>query len=117
MIPENPELYGVGAIVVALITAWTKMKPETEKLKNERDNSLRADLLSRIKTLEDNQFNERREHVENVNRIRNEYEAIITRMEEKYERAIAEYELKLKTVQAKLDMVMDALLASREKGH
>ena len=123
---ENGELVGVGGVVVALITAITRMKPATDKIKLEGDQSLRADLLKRIESLEDDQRQDREKHESTVNSmreshdnivrvIRTEYETIISGMREEHRRVCAEYESKLETFQAKVDRLLDMLMNKETK--
>ena len=122
--PENPELYGMGAIVIALITAWSKMRPALKEIESKDDNSLRTDLLNRIKELEGKEealrtlasANEkalREQHEKNTREIRAEYETVISKMAVRYDEMCKAYDGKLAAFQEKVDLLMDALLESK----
>jgi len=112
-VPENPELYGMGAIVVALITAWTKMRPAMKKIESEEDNSLRTDLLKRIDSLEIAERSERQRHADEIKAIRQECDAALLKMQLRHERVCTDYEAKIKGFEEKVDLLMDALLETR----
>jgi len=121
-LPENPELYGMGAIVVALVTAWTKMRPAMRKIEADEDVSLRADLMNMVKELKDKEreavksgqdalLAQQRQHEANLKEVRAEYEAIIQRMEAKYDQTVAAYEARLADFQYRVDLLVDNLMA------
>jgi len=103
----------MGAIFLALVTAWTKFKPTMKKLETEEDNSLRGDLLKRISTLEEAERSIRVLHAEEIKSIRAECDITIQKMTDRHERVCLDYESKLKTFQDKVDLLMDTLLESK----
>ena len=107
----TPETLGMGAVIIALITAWVKIRPAMKKIEVEENTSLRGDLFQRIKDLEETQKAERVSHQEALKEIKAEYEGAIKGMREQHDRIIADYEDKLLRLQVKIDELLKMLLA------
>lgn len=108
--PENPELFGMGAILVALITAWAKMRPAMKKIEADEDASLRNDLLKRIEKLEIDNRSDRDDHKVNLAAVRAEYDALLQAAHKRYDDMCTAYELKLLANQEQIDKLMNILI-------
>ena len=111
--PELPDGLGMGAIFLALATAWAKFRPAMKKLETEEDSSLRGDLLKRISSLEEAERLDRQRHVEEIKAIREECNVTIQKMTDRHDAIVQDYEAKLTAFQLKADLLMDALLESK----
>jgi len=110
LIPSIPPGYGALGVLAMLIIAWLKLRPAMQKIKSDDDQSLRGDLMTRVRTLEENLITERRDCDAKL-------EAIQTRSDSKIQSIEATCDAKLKEMQERLDMLMDALLASKKHAY
>jgi len=107
---ENPEVWGVGGILVAVATAWFKMKPAMLKTESEADNSLRGDLLARITKLEADMVSERNAAHAVLEAVRREHETAMSNMTRRHNAICQDYETKLNASQQRIDSLTDRLI-------
>lgn len=113
----NSELIGIGAIIITLFTAWTKMRPAMQKIAADEDDSLRGDLLNRIKELEASVKEERESCKTEIEKIKAEHKSDIEFRDLRYDEVNKSYAAALKgfsdTIN-NLHTVLDGL--SKNKG-
>lgn len=88
---ENRDLIGIAAILVAIAVAWFKMKPAMRKISADEDAALRGDLLERVRQLEQDLKDERRDCRAELSELRHEHNQAIHALNTRYELAIATF--------------------------
>lgn len=107
---ENPEAVGMGALAVAVLTAWFKMKPAMKKIESDEDASLRTDLLKMVADTKADLAAERKSHQDIVQAMRTEHEHAIASMTRRHNDICKDYEMKLMAFQTRVDDLMDRLI-------